>query len=61
MNPMKTRPNKITPSQVAEMDNWHRLSGIKVIPGRIDEKPQGMPAVFGRPGPKRHKHPLVPA
>lgn len=52
---------KISPLQVKEMDNYHRLNGFKVIPGASDEKAQGMPAVFGRPGPKRHKHPYAPA
>lgn len=43
------------------MDDWHRFHGIKVIPGRSEDKAQGMPAVFGHPGPKRSKHPLAPA
>lgn len=60
MNPMKNRPNKITPRQVVDLDNYHRMNGIKVIPGRSEDKAQSMPAVFGRPGPKRVKHPFAP-
>ncbi len=61
MIPMKNRPNKLSPRRVEEMDAIHRANGFKIIPGRIDEKPQTMPANFGKlPGPKRAKHPLAP-
>lgn len=52
---------RISPAQVAKMDTHHRMMGFRVLPSRSEEKAQGMPAIFGRPGPKRRKHPLAPA
>lgn len=56
----KQKPKTIRPLDVPRMDDLHRAQGFKVLPSRTSDKAEPI-RLFGAPGPKRRKHPLVPA
>ena len=61
MNPMKNPVHKIKTADITEMDALHRMRGYRRCPDKSEDKAVSMPAIFGRPGPKRLKHPYAPA
>ena len=57
---LRAAPQTVRPTDIEAMDRHHRAQGFKACPGRVEDKAQSMPDKFGRPGPKRSKHPYAP-